>query len=47
VNPILRLLLVLFALVNLWLGAAILIAGVRAALEGRPDRIVGALAPFL
>lgn len=39
-NPVARLLLVLFALINLWMGAAILIAGVRAALAGHPDRIV-------
>lgn len=38
-NPIVKLLIALFALVNIWLGAAIVIAGVRAALEGTPDRI--------
>lgn len=41
-NPALRALLALFALVNIWIGAAIIIAGIRAALEGEPDRIVRA-----
>jgi hypothetical protein len=38
-NPAAKTLLALFALINLWFGAAIIIAGVRAALEGSPDHI--------
>ncbi len=32
----------LFALVNIWVGVAVLVAGISAALEGTPDRISGA-----
>lgn len=37
-NPAAKALLFLFALITIWMGAAIIIAGVRAGLEGTPDR---------
>lgn len=42
-NPVLRSLIALAAFTSIWIGIAIIIAGVRAALEGTPDQIVGAM----
>jgi hypothetical protein len=38
-SPFVRVLIALMALMALWFGLAVLIAGIRAALEGYPDSI--------
>jgi hypothetical protein len=45
-SPIVRGLIALIALTSVWIGLAILIAGIRAGIEGTPERIGAVLAPL-